>query len=239
MTVKLKYDGNGNARFYDSDSNKTVLVAAPFYLSDDFEGNAYSTAVWTSTGVNGGALSIHSTIGGALRITTGDADDDDVDVASEIIFNTARGCCCEARIRLNDVSGTAFNFGFSDAQSEAADKIACTYSSTTVTTNVSDGALFFHDPDAASVLIRAITINNDRDSTVISSTETPSDSTWYILRINCSTDGDVEFYVDGTLIGNQTGGLRSTNDLCLYFGLINRESTANTADIDYIRAWQK
>ncbi len=244
MAERLEYVSK-MLRLYEESTGATgygesVTTLAPVVLDDDFIANALSTALWTVAGVNSGTCASSTGVGGLATITTGDADDDDVDVASEIVFNSGKACGCEARVRINDVSGTAFNFGFSDAKGEAADAIAATYSGTTLTSNATDCALFFHDPDATTDAFRTVAVSNDTDGTVDTITSTsPGDADWHIYRVQSDTSGNVDFYFDGVSQGTANSGLRSAVNLCVYLGAINREATGNTVDVDYIRAWQE
>ena len=227
-------------RYYESSTHETVYVAAPVWLNDDFIGKAVdATNDWTVAGVNSGTFAINAATGGTGRITTGGADDDDVDVASLLTWKASKGCCCEARIALNDADATAFNFGFTDATGEAADLIPLTYATATLTSTATDCAMFFSDPDATTDFIGAVAVIADTDGTVIDSGSVAADGVYHIYRVEIDDLGNVNFYVDGVGVGSQALGITTTTALCVYVGLINREVAANTADVDYIRAWQK
>jgi hypothetical protein len=145
----------------------------------------------------------------------------------------------EARLTANDVLATAFNVGFSDATGEAADTIAFTYDTVTLTTVATDAALFFYDIDGTTDLIRACTVKAGVDGTVIAHTAAPVAGTYNTYRVEIDSLGNVEFWLDGVLLGTQALGITTTAPLCPYIGYINREGFANTMDIDYIRVWQK
>ncbi len=231
---------DGYIRFWDSATYETVDVIAPITFRDDFTDDTLATDQWVVAGVNSGTCAIEVAAQGHARITTGDADDDDVDVAGEIVWNPAKGCCCEAKIRNNDVSGLAWNFGFSDAKGEAADKIACTLSSSTLTSNAADCAMFVFDPDATTDNIYAASVDSDDESTIINTSTTSADAEWNVLRVEIDSTGNVDFWINGAHAGraDQSVGVSSA-DMCLYIGAINRETTGNTLDIDYVKAWQK
>lgn len=196
---------------------------------------ALDTPGWTVAGVNSGAMAASK---GVQTISTGAADDDDVDVASGVIFDAAKGLSFEALVRNDDVDMTALNLGFSDATGEAADKIAFTFDTVTLTSNATDGALFFHDCDATSDVWRAATVVGDAESTVIASTVAPVDTTEYKLRIDVNLDGEATFWLDNVNLGTADADL-TTAALCAYIGFINHaEAAANTCDIVYAAAWQ-
>lgn len=221
---------NGCQIFRDA-SGYIVDVRAPIRAVLN---TALDTPGWTVAGVNSGAMAASK---GVHTITTGGDDNDDVDVASGIVFDAAKGLSFEALIRNDDVDATAFNLGFSDATGEAADKIAFTFDTATLTSNASDGALFFHDADATTDYWRAASVISDTESTVIASTVAPVDATEYKLRIDVDLDGDATYYLDNVNLGTADVSL-TTAALCAYIAFINREGAANTCDIVYAAAWQ-
>lgn len=233
---------NGMIEFYDSVNFQTVDVMAPIKKFDHFTGPAVdSTNDWTVAGVNGGTAAINVAVGGHLRITTGGADADDVDVASEIIWEASKNCVCEARIAQNDADGTAFCFGFTDAKGEAADTLPIMYSGSTLASAASDCAMWFQDPNATTDLYRCVAVKANTDGTVTAvpaATATPADGTFHIFRVEINSDGDCSFWMDGVHYATESTGITTTTDLCVYVGLINRETAVNTADVDFINAWQ-
>lgn len=237
--VNSEWIEGGVLRYFDPSTHETIRVEAPVWFADDFVADTASTDNWASTGVNSGTAAINAAANGTIRLTTGDADNDDVDLAGEIVWNTGKYAGCEAKITVTDISGCAVNFGFSDAKTEAADAIAMMLSTgTTAISAASDGALFVWDPDAATDYIYGATVSNDTDGTLVSSATAWVDAASHILRIQFDGDNYAHFYVDGAFIGKSSAAVRTTNNLCLYAAMINRETTANTVDIDYIKAWQ-
>lgn len=239
MAFKSKFNQNGFPRVFDPSTGETLQVLAPVAHLDDFTRKAVdSTNMYTVAGVNSGTVAISAAVlGGVARFTTGGADDDDVDMATDLIFKAANRLILEARFAQNDIAATAFALGFSDAQGEAADTIAVTFATTSVTTTASDCAVFFADSDATSNVIRAVTCKADTDGTVLSSGIAPVNGTFHIYRIELDADGNAAFYLDGALVGTQTAGITASTALCGYVGVINREGAANTFDLDYLRIW--
>jgi len=234
---------NGMQEFFDASTGEIVDVNAPVKLFDDFSGLAIDTTNdWTVAGVNGGAATVTAAIGGHMRLTTGGADDDDIDVASLLMFEASKCCVCEARIAQNDVLKTAFNFGFTDATGEAADLLPVMYSAATLTSTASDCALWFNDSAATTSLFRCVAVKDDADGTVTAvpaATAAPVLGTFHTYRVELNGAGDCSFYFDGKFVYKEAAGITTTDDLCVYVGLINHgEAAANTLDVDYIKAWQ-
>lgn len=228
---------NGCLEFRDT-SGRVVNVIAATVVNDDFLGGAVDTTNdWVFAAVNSGAIARTAAAGGVARITTGGADDDDADLATPLNYLPSKGCSIEARVAANDVAGTAFNVGFSDATGEAADLIAVTFSGTTLTTTATDCAVFFHDADATTDLIRAVAVKNDVDGTVFAHSAAPVNGEYNVYRVDIDQSGNVTFTLNGVVLGTQAAGITTSAALCGYIAVINREGSANTLDVDYVRAW--
>lgn len=240
MGTRSKYE-NHRLVFRESAAPVEVLLPlAAVVRFDDFLGKALDTTNdWTVAGVNSGTAAINVAIGGHVRITTGAADDDDVDFASDLEFEAQKACCLEVRIANNDVDMVAFNVGFSDATGEAADTIAMMLSGTTLASEASDFVGFLWDPDATTDTIRCVAVKNDVDQTVIDTSKVLTDGLFTVLRVDVDALGNADFYVDGIHKGTLLRCITVTDDLCIYIGVINHgEAAANTVDVDYIKAWQ-
>ena len=239
--IKSRWTG-GMLEFRDEVTGETVNAYAPVKLFDDFTGLAIdNTNDWTVAGVNSGTATVTAAIGGHMRLTTGGADDDDIDVASSLTWEASKFCVCEARIAMNDVAATAFCFGFADATGYAADQIAVTYNGTTLTSNAGDCAMWFMDSEGTSDMFRCAAVNNTTAGTVTAvplATATPTNAVFHTFRVQINSAGDCAFFFDGEHIYTQLLGITTTDDLCVYVGFMNHEIAANTLDVDYIKAWQ-
>jgi len=235
------YSAGRPLRFYDASTHETIDVISHIKIFDDFTGVAVdATNDWVKSIVNSSTfapLSGSGAHGGIGRITTGALDDDDHEVSTPLIFLASKGCIMEARVATQAVATTGMNIGFSDAVTEAADLLACTFATTTLTSTATDCAVFFTDADATSNVLRSVAVNADTDGTVISAAAIPVDAAFHIYRVEIDTAGNVYFYYDGALVGTQLLGVATTSVLCAYIGLINRTAGAKTLDIDYIRVW--
>lgn len=241
MSTKAKYE-SGFLRYYDNASlgegGERIQVLAPIYKYDDFLGvEVDATNDWVESIVNSSTTTVVSgSHGGVARITTGGADDDDHELSSPLILKATKGIGMEARIALGDVAASAFNVGFTDAVTEAADLLAFTFATTTLTTTATDAALFFSDPDATSNVLRAAAVKNNTDSTITAGSLLVND-VFHVYRIEIDSSGNISWYFDGALFKTATAAITTSVALCAYVGLINRETAANTLDIDYIRYW--
>ncbi|NQT41296.1 MAG: hypothetical protein HQ581_27660 [Planctomycetes bacterium] len=229
---------HGYLLYYDSVTGRTVdvITAGPKILNF-FNG---VNEMYTDSAVNSSTSVIAPVSGVRLcTITTGAANDDDHDFTSLLIFDPSKGLTAEARYNLADVDQSAHNFGFSDAITEAADTIACTFATASLTSHATDCALFFTDKDATTNSLRAAAVNSGTDGTVITAQATaPVDDETHDYRVEIDPAGNCKFYVDFVHVGTQALGVATTSTLCAYFALITRETAANAALLYYMHAWQ-
>jgi hypothetical protein len=228
---------NGVLEFRDA-AGRVVDVQAPVVVNEDFLGVTVDiTNDHVFAAVNSGAIARAAGAAGIARLTTGGADDDDAELATPLNFLASKGCSVEVSAATNDIAGSGFCIGFSDATGEAADTLAVTYSGTTLTSSATDCAVFFHDPDATTDVIRTVAVKNDVDGTVTSTGVAAVNGTFNRYRVDVKSNGDVSFYLNGNHVATHAAAITTTAPLCVYIGVINREGAANTFDVDYIRAW--
>jgi len=226
--------------FRNASTHETVHVIADVTMFDDFTGIAVdATNDWTVAGVNSGTVATNIATGGTARFTTGAADDDDVDLATGLIYKASKACVMEARIAITSATAElAFNVGFTDATGEGADLLPFGYATATLTSTASDAALFFYDPDATLDTIHCASVINNVDGTITNTTTAPVVDTYNVFRVEIDTAGNVDFWLDGDHVARQALGITTTDALCAYVGVINRSAVATTLDVDYIRVWQ-
>ena len=225
-------------------------------LYDDFDGKAIdNTYDYTVAAIGAGTATV--TVPHSLTLTTAGSSEDDVDFATEVCFYGQYNATIEARIRNDDVSASCYFFGFSDAQGEAADKLAFLMNSTGDVTGIcTDGAGFIMDSDATAAgfinILFGVTNKNGTIGDVITGTTgTVGDASYKTLRVELrnnvdSTTVDVLFYVnkDGKsivpsedFVGQNTNAITRTTALCGYIGYLTREAGVNTLDVDYWKIW--
>jgi len=221
----------------EGDDIEVVNAMAPVKYFLEFNGPAIDTTNDVNqTAIGAGAI---TTVDGLGTITTAAGDDDNVEIASDLVFKAGYGCVCEARIRNDDIAGQGYFFGFSDAITEGADSLPIDYSggAGALVSDADDCAGFFMDPDKTDASIMC-------GSTIATTASTPIDTgtdavnaTWHTYRVELDTAGNAYYYFDGAYVGTDTLAITTTDPLCVYLGTINREGFANTLDVSYIRAW--
>jgi len=236
--IKSKWENGGCLVFRTLDNyivdiwSSRALILNPMHAGTIGTG-AYFGGQWLVSAVNSGTVAG----GDVVTLTTGAADNDDTELASSIGWNAAQGLSLECHAAPSSAT-CGFCIGFSDAQGEDADKLAITFDTATATTNASDAALFYHDYDATSKVIRAMTVNDDTDSTILASTTAATAATYNKYRIDVDLDGNADFWLDDVKIGTADTAVRSAVNLCAYVGLINRDGNSRSLAIKDLAVWQ-
>jgi len=207
------------------------------YLYDDFLQRAEDATTWWEEHLDGtdDAFAITNAPGGVVRITTGTTDNEETIVNyGQLTWYGDKNCVVEARVEINDVSGTALFFGLADAAGE----MSIDYKDGTLTTTATDAVGFLCDADKESSSIYCVGVKADTDETPIDTGSDWENDAWHILRIECATDG-AHFYLDGNAVGFMDASQEGGNPLIITFSAETRaDDGSNTIDIDYIKAWQ-
>lgn len=241
---------NGILIYYDGTTTETVDAVAPIKLFQDFNvAGLYIDAIdgsriqgWSFNAVNSGTHATSTADYGILSATTGAADDDDLEISSGITFLPSKFPVVEARIAISGAvsettSPTALVFGFSDAQTEAADYLAAVANNNVVGASATDCALFVRDYDQTGAYVNTVCA---RAGTAVTSTETNTltKDSYNIYRVEVDSSGNCVFSIDGTIVQTHNAAITTTTPLCVYLGYINRGGGVHGVKVDYIRAWQ-
>jgi hypothetical protein len=229
--------------FYDAANLKANvggnMLEEKKHFSDNFMGDTLDTNKWTATvGGSGDAIAISEVSGGECLLTTGGNDNDTSHLGSAIIFRGSKYPVIEARITIDDVTGTALFFGFSDAKSESNGSLAIEYPANSLTTNATDAVGFVCDADHTSSLLMCCGVYGDTDATAVSSGITWTDGQTKNLRI--TLEGTIAtFYVDGVPVGSLPVAVTSTTLLCAAVQVATRAADGqNTVHLHRIDVWQ-
>ncbi len=251
LTVERRLVYQGKAALSGNIEGRPSNLSVVYY--DDFVGKAIdSTNDYTVAVVNSGTATI--TVPHMLTLTTGGANDDDVEVAMGVEWYGQFNACLEARFRIDDVAATGVNIAFANATGYSADALGMMYSGETLASEATEFAGFMHDSAATTSNIYGVSSKAGNDGDVINSASTPTDTKLYTVRVvlidrpkATIARTDAAFYVNTTgreidpindLIGIEIDAVTRTTAMCPYIGLINREGNANTLDVDYIKVWQ-
>lgn len=200
---------------------------------------------------NGATIS-HSAVDGGATIITGDdaATDDCAELSHTAQYSAASNCGMEVKAKISQLENIAIAIGFVDQKEADDDHIAGELTSGAVLrdpTNTEDAALFIFDTDAASNFWYGACINNNGIGTpvVTAGSLAPVANTYFKVRIQTDTGGNVTFYYNGVAVGyipytvDAEGVAKaSTNLLTPYVGTIQRVKGAQVTTISRITVWQ-
>jgi hypothetical protein len=231
---------NGVQVFFDRDTTEILDVMATTKILDHFVAKALDTTnKYNAQLTNSGTAAITTGVGGFLLLTTGGTNTNDVQLATPLIFDAAKGCVMEARLTLGNIADVNIVLGFTDSVAESAGTLAASLSTTTYTTTATNCALFLFDSGATSGVWHAIAVKADTDATAINSTTAPVGSTYNLFRVEINESGDCTFWLDGVHIGTSLAAITTTTPLCAYIGIQTRTSGTKTATVDKLYVYQK
>lgn len=232
------YDGLGTWTHYEAQTGETILTGSPVWISDDFTGKGVDTTyTWNFQGDNSGAAALTAGVGGIVRLTTGASDDNADQLAGGLVLAANKCSGVEARFALNDVAHTGLCFGLSDSIAESAGNVAMGFNTGTLSA-ASDFVGFVWDSDETTTVLHGVAVKANVDATDLDFTTALANGTYHILKVLFSSaNGQADFYIDGACVGGIPEAVTVTTPLCPYISLINHEGSANTIDIDYIKAW--
>ena len=251
MSGRAKWE-DGRLVAYDS-ARPSELISpfSPGYLYEDFvcptamAGNDAAilnagASQWNVTIVNGGttAAAADADANGVLAITTGNADDDNMDVATNLVYYAECAPSIEVRAANEDISQLCHFIGFSDAITEGADTAPFGIVAAALTSTCTDGAGFLMDPDATEAdAIWCVSVNGDADGTHTDSGTDAVDGVYHTYRVDIDTAGNAQFWLDGSLIYTEALAVATTAALCGIVSIINHVGVSDVLNVDYIRIW--
>ena len=209
------------------------------HFKDHFTDDTLSTDRWaTSVPGTSDSIAISEVAGGECLITTGTVDDDSCMMATAIIWNGSKNAVFEARITIDDVSGTGLFVGFSDAKSEANGKIAIGYPADSLDTEASMAVGFVIDADHATSSIMAAGVKADVDATPVDTAVDWADGETRDLRIEIDEDGQAVFYINGSVVAAIASVVTAATLLCGTIQAITRANDgANTVQVRRVDVW--
>ena len=252
MSTKSRWEDSRLVFFDSAQPAELNPVVAPVCIYDDFTGPitadatdaaVYNSAVpWNFSIVNGATLvdAADADAVGVATMTTGNADDDDCDLATGLVFYATMAPSIEVRLANEDVDKLAHFIGFSDAVTEAADTIAI-MSGAVLADNVASAATnaagWLWDPDLTTDYLCCVSVNADADGTNYTTTTALTDGAWAIYRVDIDAAGNAYFYLNGSLIYTEALAVATTAALCGTVQIINHPGPTDAVNIDYIRIW--
>lgn len=231
MAIRAQYKP-AYVRYYETTTNETVSVIAPFQVYEDFNFKTIDTGMWTALDTAGGAeTKVDDSAGGHASIAldnTSEAQLAGYSWGDDLALYWAAGVQFEARFKLTvlPTSGTIFCIGLQSAHNATADTVA-------------DNAWIRAEGNGVLV---AETDDGTTDTDDKSTGVTLTTSDWCIVRIDCTSLSDVQFYINGSRVAaSQTFSLAAltTEGAQPVFRLNKASGTSvGTCVVDYVRVWQ-
>lgn len=210
------------------------------HFKDDFMVDTLGTDAWaTSVPGTSDTIAISEVAGGGeCLITTGTADDDSCMIASPIVYRGTDECEFEARITIDDVSGTGLFVGFTDAKLEANGQIALQYPADVFTSTASTAVGFVIDADHSTSSIMAASVDGDTDGTPVDAGVDWADGETRDLRVAIDSSGNATFYINGDGVAYVASAVTAGTLLCFSVQAITRAADgANTVQFRRVDVW--
>ena len=241
--VKCVYNwfSTGKQAFYDGSTFETLSAGFPVAFYDDFigadvvvpaSGSVESGCVWSKKIVGAAPPTVAKTADGvngfvACSLT---ADDQKQDAAlhmnDELMFSIAQGAIFEARLSLTtlptDVAVASFGLWGAWGDGGSAYRVGFEVPATGIVTCESD---------------------DNATDTAAASSSTLVAGTYYIFRIDCSSQSNIKFYINGERVCASTtfaNAASAANSKCQpHIGLYKASGTGvGVLSVDYVKVWQ-
>lgn len=211
-------------------------VASGHYgFGEDFEGAAISTKIATNLST-GATFAINSQLGGVARLSLDTDDDDFGTVAVALNYSPVNGTLifsarvkCVSAITLRDVE-----IGISDALSETG---GLAFSSVSTPTAVAtDAAVLAINSDESVAVWTALSVKNGGTPQKTTTTVAPVADTWQEFKLVVDQQGNVGFYINGTLVATHLLAITSSAAVRLtpWISMKSLSGAIKTLDIDFL-----
>jgi hypothetical protein len=242
--TKCEYNWHNTGRqvFYDATTYETLLGQYPLYFYDDFEGadlvipatgSDESGCKWTKKIVGAApptvAKAASAVNGTVLCSLTVDAQKQDaaIHMDDQLTFSIAQGAIFEAKISMTtlpDVAGGVASWGLWGAWADGGSNYRVGFEIPL------GGALACESDDAAT------DIPGDAGMTIVAGVS-------HIYRIDCTTQSDIKFFVDGVRVASGTtfaNAASAANSKCQpHIGMYKAgDASLGVLSVDYVKIWQ-
>ena len=201
---------------------------------------------WSSTtGANGLTLAHASLDGGAMTLTCGATAADCGELYHTAQWSPYFNCGMEAKLKVSGITNICIAVGFVDAYCNANDHVGLELSGATQydnTATVSDNCGMTFDTAASTAYWYYSALENDvvRAPVAAVGSLAPVADTYFRVRVQTDTNGNVWFYYNGVPVGHMPLYVASavTDLLTPYIGIISRDTDSWVATVSRITTWQ-
>lgn len=262
MSYKLTQNVDGSASLVNSITGNNVLTMASddditykrpstgkFVLFDDFFGtwaigDAGPADTWSSTAGSGTGNAVATTVANSLNgtVTLKSASDDGAHSANCSTFTGINlgwkanqgGLAMEVRMKISDVSEAVMFVGFTDTISTTVE-LPIFLVAADIDSDATDACGVGYDVDGTTDQFFHGGVKNGTDTTPAYSGSAPVDDTYFVVRVEVSSAGSVQGFINGKAIGDPVANaVTATVALTPAIVIGNRSANQVTATIDYI-----
>jgi hypothetical protein len=252
---ELIHDGNLTVFGVDAsiaELNSVANADSKSVLFEDFFGtwaigDAGPADRFVTTAGSGTGNQVATTVAASLNgeVTLKSASDDGTHAANNSVINgiglawkaNSGGLVMEARVQLDAITAAYLFVGFTDV---AVTTVECPVfmNAGVVDSDATDAFGMIFDTDATSDFWTLAGVANGTDTDPVVSTVAPVAGTYQVIRVECSSTGVIEGFVNGNSIGKLNAGVTTTVALTPAIVVGNRGAAQRIATIDYFKAVQ-
>lgn len=220
-----------------------------FRIYEDFYGtwaigDAGPADLWSTTAGSGTGNAVATTVAASLNgeVTMKSASDDGTHGANCSAFTGINlawkanqgGLAMEARLKISDVSEAVMFVGFTDTISTTVE-LPIFLTTTAIDSDAADACGVGYDVDGTTKQFFHGGVKAGTDTTPVYSGGAPADNTYFVVRVEVSSAGAVQGFINGKAIGDPVkNAVTATVALTPAIVIGNRSANQVTATIDYI-----
>ena len=227
------------------EANVDGVLMTQYKIFDEIFTADASENDWDEEEGNGCTIAHSAVDGGAETITAAGTADDCGELSHTAQWSAASACGVEIKMKVSQITNICICGGLVDAKEATNDHVAMEISGTALRncTTTADFAGMIFDTDQTTDVWYVGASNNGTEGTPVAATGTlaPVADTYFKIRIQTDTSGNVTFYYNGVAVGYLATAIAygSTNLLTPYVGFIARDTTASLATVSRITTWQE
>jgi len=198
-----------------------------------------TTNDYTATlGGNNDAVGLNASGINGLKMTTGDGDNEISFLGTALIFDISNEPEIATRVKIADVSGTVFFFGFSDANTETTPAATIDYADATLAAAATDACGFVVDADKGTSSIYCASIATGGSVAATDSGLDWTDNQVKELRIKIDSSGNVTWYVDNAPVFYKATAVTDVPLCAIYNWGVRANDGTNYVYAYYLKKWQ-
>lgn len=262
MSHITKQNVDGSMSFVNNVTGKTVMTLSAdddvtmyrastgkHVLFEDFYGtwaigDAGPADRWSTTAGAGTGNAVATTVANSINgeVTLKSASDDGTHAQNCSTFTGINlgwkanqgGLSLEARLKISDVSEAVMFVGFTDTISTTVE-LPIYMASGNIDSDATNACGVIYDVDATTDVFTQGGVKADTDTAPTLSGVAPLDDTYFTVRVEVSTAGAVQGFINGLAIGEPTANaVTVTTALTPAIIIGNRSANQVTATIDYL-----